>query len=76
MNYDILTQAQKTTLNVIHVHNIDAFNEDMTDGYANKNYPYAATFSFRQENKAPPYKLWFHGITGSVTTCSNQNVTN
>ena len=58
INHEAMTPAQRRRLDQIHNENIGVFNEDMTDGYNNAEYPYEATFSFRQENKAPPYKLW------------------
>ena len=30
----------------------------MSGGYTNKTNPYLATFSFREEKMAPPYKIW------------------
>ena len=58
VNSSILSSLQKYAIDKIHMENIDAFNENMTAGYDNPDEPYEATFSFRQENKAPPYKLW------------------
>ena len=58
INTSILSEVQRLSINRIHLENIAAFDEDMTAGYDNPDEPYEATFSFRQENKAPPYKLW------------------
>ena len=38
--------------------NIEAFDGNMTKGYCSTSAPYLATFSFRNENVAPPYKIW------------------
>ena len=35
-----------------------AFDEDMRGGFKDPESPYKATFSFRQEHKAPPFKIW------------------
>ena len=58
VNTDLLSQPQQECLLSIHTANIKAFDEDMTGGYRNKEHPYLATFTFREENMAPPYKIW------------------
>ena len=58
INSSVLNKQQRSAIDRIHMENIAAFDEDMTAGYENFDEPYEASFSFRQENKAPPYKLW------------------
>ena len=58
INKDLLTTAQIAKLNNIRKTNIKAFDEDMSGGYTSTSKPYLATFSFREEIMAPPYKIW------------------
>ena len=58
VNRELLSDSQMKRLDAIHTSNIRAFDEDMSKGYQNEEHPYQATFSFRQENMAPPYKIW------------------
>ena len=54
----IMSPEQNRYLDEILAENIRAFDDDLSVGYDNKSEPYEATFSFRKENKAPPYKVW------------------
>ena len=58
INRDILTPAQSKRLDSLHREHQTAFNEDMSDGFQDHANPYYATFSFKEENRAPPYKVW------------------
>lgn len=58
VNNDILTVSQLARLKDIHKTSIKAFDDVMTGEYTNKDHPYLSTFSFREENMAPPYKIW------------------
>ena len=58
VNNDILTVSQLARLKDIHKTSIKAFDDVMTGEYTNKDHPYLTTFSFREENMAPPYKIW------------------
>ena len=58
VNSSILSPQQITALNDLHRRHITAFNEDMSGGFYDAENPYQATFSFRDENRAPPYKVW------------------
>ena len=58
INKDILTPAQSKRLDSLHREHQTAFNEDMSEGFQDHANPYYATFSFKEENRAPPYKVW------------------
>ena len=58
VNRKIMSESQIQRLDDIFNHNLRAFDDDLTGGYDNKINPHEATFSFRKENKAPPYKVW------------------
>ena len=58
VNREIMSDQQIKMLDDILMENIKAFNEDLSEGYCKKSQPHEATFSFRKENKAPPYKIW------------------
>ena len=58
VNSSILSPEQVNRLNDLHRQHITAFDEDMTRGFQDADNPYHATFSFRDENRAPPYKVW------------------
>ena len=57
INVDILSPHQLQRLHNLHIKHSTAFNEDMREGYIDKESPYRASFSFRQEHKAPPFKV-------------------
>ena len=58
INRDILSKEQLHKFEEGIAINITAFDDNLDQGYVNKEDPYEATFSFKQENKAPPYKVW------------------
>ena len=58
INTTLLSSDQLNRLHNLHIKNISAFNEDVTEGYDDKANPYLATFSFRKESKPPPFKIW------------------
>ena len=58
INVDILTPQQLDRVHSIHRKCAKAFDEDMSTGFTDPDNPYYATFSFRQEHKAPPFKIW------------------
>ena len=58
VNSKILNADQVNLLNNLHRQHSTAFNEDMSEGFKDEENPYRATFSFRDENRAPPYKVW------------------
>ena len=58
INTSLLTSAQLATLEDIHLRNLSAFDEDMTEGFRDTANPYRATFTFRKENRPPPFKIW------------------
>ena len=58
INTDVLNPKQLQRLHDIHTKYHKAFNEDMRNGFTDPSAPYEATFSFRQEHKAPPFKIW------------------
>ena len=58
INADILNPQQLKRLHNIHTINAAAFNEDLSEGFKDSTSPYRATFSFRQEHKPPPFRLW------------------
>ena len=58
INTELLSSDQLLKLSRLHAANISAFDEDMSKGFGDPKAPFFASFSFRQESKAPPYKLW------------------
>lgn len=58
INAAVLSSDQMARLDNLHRQHITAFNEDMSRGFQDPDNPYQASFSFRDENKAPPYKVW------------------
>ena len=54
INHDLLSDDQLDRLTRIHKVNWTAFDEDMSKGFQDNQEPFYATFSFKQENKAPP----------------------
>ena len=58
INTSLLTSAQQAALKEIHLRNLSAFNEDMLEGFRDTANPYRATFTFRKENRPPPFKIW------------------
>ena len=58
INRDLLSDDQLGKLTQIHTANWKTFDDDMSEGFQDKDGPFYATFSFKQENKAPPYRLW------------------
>ena len=58
INNSLLTSAQQASLKKIHLENLSAFNEDMSQGFMDTANPYRATFTFRKENRPPPFKIW------------------
>ena len=58
INETLLSPDQQARLKEIHTSNLSAFNEDLTEGFKDEDNPYEATFSFRRENRPPPYKIW------------------
>ena len=58
INVDVLNPQQLQRLHKIHNDNAAAFNEDLSEGFKDSASPYRATFSFRQEHKPPPFRLW------------------
>ena len=58
INKDILSADQLLRLDALHRKHISAFDEDMSGGFQDDENPYYATFSFRDENRAPPHKVW------------------
>ena len=58
INVDLLNPQQLQRLHNIHNKNAKAFDEDMRTGFTDPAFPYEASFSFRQEHKAPPFKIW------------------
>ena len=58
VNTDIMSSQQLEILDTLHMDNIRAFNDDLSGGYSNKAKPYEASFTFKKENRAPPYKIW------------------
>ena len=58
INKDIMSPDQLRRLDSLHKKHISAFDEDMSGGFQDDENPYYATFSFRDENRAPPHKVW------------------
>ena len=58
INKDILSADQINRLDALHKKHITAFDEDMSGGFKDQENPYYATFSFRDENRTPPNKVW------------------
>ena len=58
INTDILSPAQLQDLHSLHRKHWTAFNEDMSGGFQDADNPYYATFSFKDENRTPPHKVW------------------
>ena len=66
VNNSILTKDQRDRLRNIHVKHAAVFNEDLRGGFEDKDNPYYATLSFRQDNKAPHTKSGLHNTIKSV----------
>ena len=58
INNSILSSSQLQLLSDLHLRHIKVFDGDLSKGYTNAKDPYVATFTFKQEGKAPPYKIW------------------
>ena len=58
INNSILSPSQLQLLSDLHSQHIKVFDEDLRGGYTNAKDPYLATFTFKQESKVPPYKIW------------------
>ena len=58
VNREILSPDQLRLLDALHKKHLSAFDEDMSEGFQDPNNPYYAKFSFRDENRAPPHKVW------------------
>ena len=58
INVDLLTPQQLNRLHALHLKHVTAFNEDLREGFRDGESPYTASFSFKQEHKAPPFKVW------------------
>ena len=58
VNTSLLSPEQLKYLDDLHHANIDAFNEDLREGFVDEKNPYRATFSFRKEHQPPPFKVW------------------
>ena len=58
INTSILSATQLENLHSLHRYHSNAFNEDMRDGFQDPDNPYFATFAFKDENRAPPHKVW------------------
>ena len=58
INTDLLSPAQQARLKEIHLTNLSAFDENLKEGFTDVDNPYEATFSFRKDNRPPPFKLW------------------
>ena len=58
INDDLLSPAQQARLKEIHLTNLSAFDEDLREGFKDVENPYEATFSFRKDNRPPPFKIW------------------
>ena len=58
INDNLLTPAQQLRLKEIHLTNLSAFDENLKEGFTDVENPYEATFSFRKENRPPPFKIW------------------
>ena len=58
VNKKNMSAHQLKRLENIHMVNIRAFDDDLSDGYCDESNPYEASFSFKKENKAPPVKVW------------------
>ena len=58
VNSKLLNQYQVGRLDTLHSRHHTAFNEDMSGGFQDSENPYHATFSFKDDNRAPPYKVW------------------
>jgi hypothetical protein len=57
-NEDILTPVQKTRLKDIHYQNSKAFDGDLRGGYNQKGGRHYGSFTFKDQNKPPPNKVW------------------
>ena len=58
VNKTIMSDQQLRRLEDIHMANIKAFDEDLSEWYCDEANSYEASFSFKKENKAPPVKVW------------------
>ena len=58
INVDLLNPDQLQRLHSLHTRHATAFNEDMRHGFLDGESPYRASFSFKQEHKAPPFKVY------------------
>jgi hypothetical protein len=57
-NEDILTPVQKSRLQNIHSQNSKAFDGDLRGGYNQKCGRHYGSFTFKDQNKPPPHKVW------------------
>ena len=58
INREILSPDQISRLDSLHKQHLSAFNDDMSGGFQDQENPYYASFSFKDENRAPPHKVW------------------
>ena len=58
INDSLLSSDQQARLREIHLKNLSTFDENMEGGFKDDDNPYEATFSFRKENRPPPFKIW------------------
>lgn len=58
INEKLLDKDQLARLKEIHIRNRDAFDGDLKGGYNHKRGRYTASFSFKENSKPPPLKVW------------------
>ena len=58
INTSALSPSQLQKLSDLHLHHIKVFDGDLTEGYTNAKDPYEASFTFKKESMAPPFKIW------------------
>ena len=58
INTSALSPSQLQQLSDLHLTHIKVFDGDLRDGYTNAKDPYEASFTFKKESMAPPYKIW------------------
>ena len=58
VNKDALSDAQQKRLGKIHSQNKEVFNGDLTTGYNQEFGRHYGSFSFKDQNKPPPTKVW------------------
>ena len=58
INTDLVTKKQADRIREIHIRNQKAFDGDLTGGYNHRAGNYYASFSFKENSKPPPLKVW------------------